>query len=75
MKHILIAIIKVYKKLISPLFPASCRFYPTCSQYAVESIERFGAIKGSWLAGKRIVRCNPLSKGGLDPVPEYFNNK
>lgn len=75
MKHILIAIIKVYKKLISPLFPPSCRFYPTCSQYAVESIERFGALKGSWLAGKRIIRCNPFSKGGLDPVPQCSHNK
>jgi putative membrane protein insertion efficiency factor len=75
MKHILIAIIKVYKKLISPLFPTSCRFYPTCSQYAVESIERFGALKGSWLAGKRIIRCNPFSKGGLDPVPQCSHIK
>ena len=51
------------------MLPPSCRFYPTCSEYAIEAINVHGSIKGSWLAVKRIVRCNPLSKGGFDPVP------
>lgn len=70
MKKFIIALIRGYRSLISPLFPPSCRFHPTCSQYAIEAIERFGAIRGSWLAVKRILRCNPFHPGGYDPVPE-----
>jgi len=70
MKKILIAIIKLYKKFISPMLPSSCRFYPTCSQYAIEAIQCHGSIKGTYLAVNRILRCNPFSKGGLDPVPD-----
>ena len=62
--------IKGYRQLISPLFPPTCRFEPTCSRYAIEAIERFGPIKGSALAASRIVRCNPFVPGGYDPVPE-----
>ncbi len=69
MKIILIVLIKGYRKFISPLFPPSCRFQPTCSQYSLEAIERFGPIKGSWLGIKRILRCHPLHPGGYDPVP------
>ena len=61
--------IRFYRKFISPLFPACCRFTPTCSQYALEAIEKHGVIKGFFLAFKRILRCNPYSKGGYDPVP------
>ncbi len=61
--------IRFYQKAISPLFPACCRFTPTCSQYALEAVEKYGVIKGSFLAFKRILRCNPYSKGGYDPVP------
>ena len=61
--------IRFYQKFISPLFPACCRFTPTCSQYALEAIEKHGVIKGFFLAFKRILRCNPYSKGGYDPVP------
>ena len=61
--------IKFYQKAISPLFPPSCRFTPTCSQYAVEAITKHGAIKGTWLATKRILKCHPLGKSGYDPVP------
>lgn len=64
--------IRFYQKLISPLFLPCCRFSPTCSQYAIESIERFGPIKGIFLATKRIIRCNPYCKGGYDPVPLKF---
>ena len=68
MKRLLIALIRFYRKFISPLFPPRCRFYPTCSQYAVEAIEKKGAFKGSIMAVRRILRCHPFSKGGYDPV-------
>lgn len=68
MKHILIFIIKIYRKYISPLSPPSCKYYPTCSQYGLEAVEKYGAVKGGFLALKRILRCNPFSKGGYDPV-------
>lgn len=61
--------IKVYRKYISPIKPATCRFYPSCSAYALEAIEVHGPVKGSWLAAKRIARCHPFHSGGLDPVP------
>ena len=70
MKHILLLIIKFYKKVISPFLPSSCRFHPTCSVYAFEAIEKFGAAKGSVLALKRISKCHPFHEGGFDPVPE-----
>ena len=70
MKKILMYIIKFYQKLISPLTPPSCRFYPTCSHYGLEAIEKHGAIKGSWLAIRRISKCHPFHEGGFDPVPE-----
>ena len=61
--------IRIYQRLISPAFPSRCRFYPTCSQYAIEAIEKHGPFKGGWLAAKRIARCHPLHPGGVDPVP------
>ena len=71
MKHILIALVKFYRKYISPLTPPTCRYVPTCSQYALEALEKYGALKGGWLAGKRICRCHPFHKGHdfYDPVP------
>ena len=75
MKTILIVFIKFYRTVISPLFPDSCRFYPSCSQYAIEAIGKFGAIKGMALAMYRILRCNPFCRGGYDPVPEKFTFK
>ena len=69
MKNLLIILIKGYRKFISPLFPPSCRFQPTCSQYTLEAIETFGALHGSWLGLKRILRCHPFHPGGYDPVP------
>lgn len=69
MKKAFLSMIRFYQKKISPLFPPRCRFYPTCSQYAVEAIERFGACKGGALALWRLLRCNPLFPGGYDPVP------
>ena len=69
MKKVLIAMIRVYQKYISPLKTTKCPYIPTCSQYGIEAIEKHGAIKGSLLAAWRILRCNPFSKGGFDPVP------
>ena len=69
MKHIFIWLIKFYRKAISPYTPSCCNYIPTCSQYALEAIEKYGAVKGGWLAFKRILRCNPFHKGGYDPVP------
>ncbi|GGK30479.1 putative membrane protein insertion efficiency factor [Deinococcus malanensis] len=69
----LVRVIRAYQRDLSPRKPSpTCRFIPTCSQYAVEAIERHGALKGGWLATWRIMRCNPLVPGGVDPVPERF---
>lgn len=70
MKRLLISLIRFYRKAISPLTPATCKYIPTCSQYGIEAIERFGAFKGTMLTIWRILRCNPWSRGGYDPVPE-----
>ncbi len=68
MKRLLIFVIKLYKKLISPLLPNACKFQPTCSEYAVEAINKYGVLKGSIKATYRVLRCNPFNKGGYDPV-------
>ena len=70
MKRPLILLIKFYQKAISPYKKPCCKYYPTCSNYAIEAIDRFGAFKGFWLSLFRILRCNPFSRGGYDPVPE-----
>ena len=69
MKRILIALVKFYRRAISPYRPPCCNDTPTCSQYALEAIEKYGALKGGYLAFRRILRCNPFHKGGYDPVP------
>lgn len=69
MKKICIVLIQFYKKAISPYLPDACRYTPTCSEYAMEAISKYGAAKGGWMAFKRILRCNPFHKGGYDPVP------
>ena len=68
-EHILKALIRFYQVAISPYRPRCCNYIPTCSQYALEAVEKYGALKGGWLAFKRILRCNPFHKGGYDPVP------
>jgi putative membrane protein insertion efficiency factor len=65
----MIAAIRFYRKGISPLKPPVCRFTPTCSQYGLEAIERYGAARGSWLLVRRLARCHPFGKSGYDPVP------
>ena len=69
MKRALLALIRFYRREISPLRPPCCRYIPTCSQYALEAVEKYGALKGGYLALRRILRCNPFHKGGYDPVP------
>jgi hypothetical protein len=69
MKTLLILLIRIYQKLVSPLLPPSCRFYPSCSEYARQALDQHGAMKGVWLATKRLARCHPYHAGGFDPVP------
>jgi hypothetical protein len=69
MRRVLILFVRGYQVSLSPLLPASCRYFPSCSAYAIEALERHGAFKGSWLAIKRIARCHPFRPGGYDPVP------
>lgn len=69
MKKTMLAAIRFYRRFISPCFPPRCRYTPTCSQYALEAIEKYGVLKGGWMALRRILRCHPFHKGGYDPVP------
>ncbi|MEG0614412.1 MAG: membrane protein insertion efficiency factor YidD [Oscillospiraceae bacterium] len=73
MKEIFLLPIKFYRKFISPLHKPCCKYYPTCSTYALRSVEKFGIIKGGWLAIKRVFRCNPWSLGGIDHVPDEYH--
>ena len=68
-RRLLAALIRGYQAAISPLLPPSCRFHPSCSQYALEAVTRHGALRGSWLAARRLARCHPFHPGGYDPVP------
>jgi hypothetical protein len=70
MKRLLLLGIQFYRSCISPLLPPMCRYYPTCSAYAMEAIERYGARRGAWMAARRIVRCHPWGGSGYDPVPD-----
>ena len=69
MKRLLLLLVQFYRSCISPLLPPSCRYYPTCSAYAMEAIERYGTRRGGWMALRRILRCHPFHAGGYDPVP------
>ena len=70
MKRLLILLIRFYQQAISPYKRACCKYYPTCSNYALQAVERFGAFRGFFMAAYRVLRCNPFSRGGYDPVPE-----
>ncbi|WP_209020990.1 membrane protein insertion efficiency factor YidD [Evansella clarkii] len=75
MKWFLLKAIRFYQRFISRYTPPSCRFYPTCSHYGMEAVQRFGAAKGGWLTIKRILKCHPFHPGGFDPVPEKTEKK
>ena len=75
MKYIIIGIFRFYQKFVSPLTGPNCRFYPTCSHYGVEAVQKHGAIKGGYLTVKRISKCHPFHEGGFDPVPEPVKKK
>ena len=69
MKRFILGLIRLYQRTLSPLLPSACRFYPTCSRYGYEAIDRYGVMRGGWLAVKRVARCHPFNPGGFDPVP------
>ena len=69
MKYLALGLLRLYKFVLSPLLPAACRYQPTCSDYAREAVERYGALRGTVLAARRLARCHPLREGGYDPVP------
>lgn len=71
MKYVLIGLLRLYRMLISPLYGQVCRYYPSCSAYALEAVQVHGSIKGSWLAVRRLARCHPWAAGGFDPVPRH----
>lgn len=68
-RTVLILLVRTYQIVLSPLLPASCRYYPSCSTYAIEALDRHGALRGGWLTLRRLARCNPFRPGGYDPVP------
>ena len=68
MKYLVLDLLGVYKAMVSPFLPPACRFEPTCSEYAKQAVEKYGAVKGTWLGVKRILRCHPFCKDGHDPV-------
>ncbi len=70
MKQLLMLAVRAYQVTLSPLLPAACRYQPSCSNYAIEALEKHGALRGGWLAVKRIARCHPFRAGGYDPVPD-----
>lgn len=74
-RRLLVLLVKLYQRLLSPLLPPACRFYPSCSTYAVQALERHGALRGSWLAAKRLGRCHPFHPGGVDLVPEVTRKR
>src|SRR5262245_32049651 len=70
MRKLIVAILRLYKGFVSPLLPSACRYYPSCSEYTRQAVERFGVATGLWMGAKRLSRCHPFHAGGLDPVPE-----
>lgn len=75
LRNLVILPVKFYQKAISPLFPPSCRYYPTCSTYMIQAVEKHGVVLGLLMGSARILRCNPFVRGGHDPVPDHFSLK
>lgn len=73
LRNLVILPVKFYQKAISPLFPPSCRYYPTCSTYMIQAVEKYGVVLGLLMGSARILRCNPFVRGGHDPVPDHFS--
>lgn len=73
MKYLLIGLLRLYRAVVSPVYGDVCRYYPSCSAYALAAVQQHGAAKGSWLAARRVVRCHPWAAGGTDPVPAVFS--
>jgi hypothetical protein len=68
-RRLLVLLVRAYQRLVGPVLPPACRFHPSCSAYAVGALERHGALRGGWLAARRVLRCHPFHPGGIDPVP------
>ncbi len=68
LRAVLLFLVEAYQRMISPVLPSACKFYPTCSEYAKQAIARYGAARGTWMAARRLVRCRPFAAGGYDPV-------
>jgi uncharacterized protein len=73
MRVVLVVLLRLYRRIISPLYGDVCRYYPSCSAFALESVQRHGATKGLWLGARRLARCHPWAAGGLDPVPAHYS--
>ena len=73
MKRVVLAVLRFYKRYISPALPPACRYYPTCSTYMMDAVDRFGVIRGGLMGIARLLRCNPLCRPGYDPVPDHFS--
>jgi uncharacterized protein len=74
-RRLLVLLVRVYQRLVSPLLPRACRFHPSCSAYAAGALEAHGALRGSWLAARRVLRCHPWHPGGFDPVPHRGSDR
>lgn len=74
-RNLVVGLVNIYQKLVSPRLGANCRYQPTCSSYAAEAVGRFGVLRGGWLGVKRVARCHPLRPGGHDPVPEMWRTR
>lgn len=73
MRRVVLALLRGYKRCVSPFLPPACRFMPTCSEYAMQAVARFGVLRGGYLALRRLLRCQPFCRGGYDPVPQRFS--